>query len=109
MCEDEYRPFSPHNLAIRLGLATIGTVFASAAGLSLGLVLGSFLFFHDPTLVRVLAMAATTVGTVFGFGIANVAASAVVRARFFDERAGEIVPPARVVRGAGARAWFASH
>jgi hypothetical protein len=102
-CEAEYRPFSLVNVGIRLAMSGAGTALGAALALAVFTLAGSLLFLGDPMRVRVLAMAGAMLGTVVGFGLANVAASAVIRARFVHDRPWGLIPRARVVRRLGAR------
>ncbi len=100
LCEDEYRPLSLQSLGLRLGLSSIATVAGALAGLIAAQIAGSIVFFHDPIRIRVLAMAAAMLGTVVGFGLGNVAASSLLRARFLRAQPARRLPAARIVRRA---------
>lgn len=104
-CEAEYRPFSLENVAIRLGAVSLGTLAGATIGFLIALLVGSVVFVEDPIRVRVLAMAAVMLGTAFGFGSSNVAASTIIRARFLARLPRGRIPAARAVRIGQSAIW----
>lgn len=111
-CEAEYRPFSPLNAGIRVVVTAAGTAAAACLALILAGVFATTWLADDPVHARVLVMAATILGSAFGFGYASVWGAALIRSRFVAKRPRASLPAARLARprreAPGARAGAAS-